>query len=73
MTPACVPRARLWQDGAWHFRVNSADKLNYWRKSFELVLAIAASRVRLKRSLTAPALPSLSPPSRVCVSACGCL
>jgi hypothetical protein len=34
------------QDGAWHFRVNSSDKLNYWRKSFELVLAIAASRVR---------------------------
>ena len=32
----------------WHFRVNGADKVNYWRKGFELVLAIAASRVRLR-------------------------
>jgi hypothetical protein len=34
------------QDGVWHFRVNGPDKVAYWRKGFELVLAIAASRVR---------------------------
>jgi hypothetical protein len=38
------------QEGVWHFRVNGPDKVNYWRKGFDLVLAIAASRKK-KRSM----------------------
>ena len=43
----CVP----WQDGVWHFRVGGVDKVNYWRKGFELILAIAATRVGVRLRL----------------------